>query len=401
MKNEGFWMQNIEFDSLLVTCDGRELRFASLDAGQFVDQEQCGDGSTHAQVFGEFVLKLIGAFNSEEKDVPADVSSCESLNALLLEKIVGEENELLRAKRKNLLKYLYAELADEDETSSPIPLTELSRAQEMITFLSSNINEDVLKVYKACLLGLQERSSCPYLESLFKTVFSDAPDYIPETSAHKMTTLVWFQHTLQEKILGGLQYCKQSEGGVVVFFGSLVATWTEFLTRLFELRVKKPCDSGSSKDSAVNDQILQHMEHAIMNKHVIWVFVDAGLAIFEAVLAAHGDGSNGHKVVQHALALVAFNFQILNESRAENLQKDSSQRRLLDESLVGLCRLSCSGSANTHSCNPSTQQLQHVEQLLSPASSSVLWRLSETLWRDLLGHDATSQYPNALECLYS
>lgn len=385
MRNQGFSLESIEFSSLVVTCEGRELRFASLDAGRFLECEQC-DGSDHVRVFGEFLLRLIEAFSAGEDGIsPSSAHKSPLFHPAL-------EDELLRQKRKALLSHLQVEQSSEEK--SPMPLSELSRVHDVLAYRTEDVDEDILRLHKIVLLALQERPHRPCLESLFGALLLDVPDHIPDGLSREMAALVWCQHTLHVKILGGLQYCAQSEGDVPMF-GSLAAMWTEFAQRhcAFYTEPRAPPDQ---EKCGVNTRILEHLERVVLEKQVMRRYTDVGLEMF-AALAARGDGSNGHKVVQHLLTVLDFNFRLLNASGGESLSEHPFLRALLLQSLVGLCRVSSGSEFASYS---QTKHANEARLKLSTAFS-VLWRLSETLWRDLLGIDAPSHYPSLLDFLKS
>lgn len=401
MKNEAFVVERVEFESLLVTSEGKELRFASLNARHVVDTGKGDEKGTAldefacAFVFGDFVLRLLENFCTSENEMSElDVSaSCEQEE---------DEESMCRRKRKRLLGLLQSQQTIEDPSS--LPITELSQADEVLLseLELEGVDGAVCNLFKLGLVALQGRSSRPGLESLWETLFSNFPNSnaVPDSLCEEMMTLIRLQHTFHERILGNLRHCKSSEDADL--FESVVRTWKEFSPSLFNGCSQQLEPTFKNTARRVNPRIYSHLKHLVVKKQTLKTFTEAGLSTFSALIA-RGDGAKGHQVIQSLLSLLDFNFRLLNQFEEVAWNRLPFLRTVFSQSLLCLCRVSSSGSfrpfGSTGETNGSSSRAAAADLSLS-TSFSVLWRLSEAHWRDLLGVEtAKPRYPTLLAIL--
>lgn len=398
MKNEAIVAERVEFESLLVTSDGKELRFASLNSGHVADTGKGNEKGTALDefactfVFGDFVLRLLKNFCTSENEMSElDISaSCEQ----------EDEESMCRRKRKQLLGLLQSQQVTEDP--SPLPITELSQADEILLSELEGVDSAVCNLFKLGLVALQRRSSRPGLESLWRVLFSNSPNSnaIPDSLCEEMMTLIRLQHTFHERILGSLRYCKSSEDADL--FESVVRTWKEFSPSLFDGCSQQLEPTFKNTVRHMNSRIYSHLKQLVVKKQTLKTFTEAGLSTFSAFTAS-GDGAKGHQVIQSLLSLLDFNFRLLNQFEEVAWNRLPFLHTVLSQSLLCLCQVSSSRSfqpfGSTGETNGSSSRAAAADLSLS-ASFSVLWRLSEAHWRDLLGVEtAKPRYLNLLAIL--
>lgn len=366
---------NVNLDMILVSPDSCDLRWCSLSGGAF--RESADDDRIDremAQTLGVFVRTLLHRI---EDNVESTVDT------------VGRDldNETLCNMRRQLLR-LVASKSDKLEG-----LTDFSSVSQIIACgVGTRDGETLEKLCALGLLCLQPANSRPGILSLWTfvgrpgiEVLSNESQVLNTLSKHLMT-LVELERRLR-KLSQDLRVCVEECDDESCNKNTLlhvVKNWTVLLERFFQLKTSK-------KDSPGTRIFATTLGHLVDNR-VPYQLCAISLQIFTQSLK-HGNRDNGHKAVDMLLHSFADALELVETNTDFNELQSHSILMATVQQILECVVSRASGQVPPNVLN---------ETSLDAAENAVLWRLSEPLFRNLLGIEMrASKYATLLQWLDS